>query len=157
MPVGFSLVNIARWIAGLATVFGLATLLYFSQDVRSDNSGSTLISDWAVAEGFGLEVHSDGFELPTTIAAVPNPGTEADAPLYYVGELNGSIKVVTRDGQVSVFATDFFDLESRTVDPKHSPGSGLAYVRKGWPGAPGFGLSNGRKVVIQNGEAGPSA
>src|SRR5690606_4660665 len=48
---------------------------------------------------------------------VPEPGPEPDAPLYFVTELRGTIKVVTNDRTVRTFATvptvGFQDVELR--------------------------------------------
>src|SRR5690606_18362387 len=58
-----------------------------------------------------------GFELPSAIAFVPQPGTGPDSPLYFVAELQGSIKVVTRDrsvydfGEVPTWGQQGHDLE----------------------------------------------
>jgi glucose/arabinose dehydrogenase len=74
------------------------------------------LADWAVQPGFALEVDSVGFDLPTAIAFVPNPGTAPEDPLYFVTELRGEIKVVTNDrtvhafGQVSTVGTQKPDL-----------------------------------------------
>ena len=69
-------------------------------------------ADWAVQRGFDISIDSEGFELPTSIAFVPNPGTAPQDPLYYVTELFGKVKVVTNDRRVHIFAEDFFHLES---------------------------------------------
>jgi len=75
-------------------------------------------SDWSVPEGFALDIHADGFSLPTSLAMVPNPGPNPKDPLYFVTELFGKIKVVTRDGTVMTFAENFF-----TVHPEPPPPS----------------------------------
>lgn len=76
---------------------------------------------WIVRQpGYVVEVVATGFQLPVNIAFVPNPGPEADDPYYYVAELYGSIKVVTRDGQVSDYATGLLNFNP-TGD---FPGSG---------------------------------
>jgi hypothetical protein len=62
------------------------------------------LSAYAVQPGYALEVDVDGFVMPTSIAFVPSPGDTPDAPLYYVAELQGTIKVVTVDRSVHVFA-----------------------------------------------------
>lgn len=62
------------------------------------------LENYAVQPGYGLAVDSTGFVFPTSIAFVPTPGNEPDAPLYFVAELRGTIKVVTNDRQVHVFA-----------------------------------------------------
>jgi hypothetical protein len=60
--------------------------------------------DWAVAEGFALRIDTEGYRFPTSIAVVPNPGTDPRDPLYFVTELQGTIKVVTNDRTVHIFA-----------------------------------------------------
>lgn len=62
-------------------------------------------ADWAVEEGFKLEVDTEGYDLPTAIAFVPDPGEAPDDPLYFVTELRGSVKVVTNDRAARTFAT----------------------------------------------------
>src|SRR5690606_4431978 len=58
----------------------------------------------AVAPGYKVEVDSTGFDMPTAIAFIPEPGDAADSPLYFVAELQGTIKVVTNDRTVYDFA-----------------------------------------------------
>ncbi len=60
---------------------------------------------WAAESDVRLEVVATGFQMPVNIAFVPNPGAAPDAPLYYVAELYGTIKVVRRNGVVSDYAT----------------------------------------------------
>lgn len=70
--------------------------------------------------GYKVEVVSQGFQLPTNIAFVPNPGSDPSDPFYYVTELYGAIKVVTRDGTVHDYASDLLNF-----DPTGNfPGSG---------------------------------
>ena len=66
---------------------------------------------WIVREGYQLELAApaQAFRLPVNIAFVPNPGPNPGDPLYYVAELYGSIKIVTRGGQVSNYATGLLD------------------------------------------------
>jgi uncharacterized repeat protein (TIGR01451 family) len=65
---------------------------------------------WAVLQpGYKVEVVATGFQLPVNIAFVPNPGPDPDDPFYYVTELYGTIKVVTRDGTVSDYATNLLN------------------------------------------------
>jgi hypothetical protein len=61
--------------------------------------------DWAIPRGFTLRADTQGYVLPTSIAFVKNPGDAANSPLYFVSELGGTIKVVTRDRTVRTFAT----------------------------------------------------
>lgn len=62
--------------------------------------------DWTVPPGFQIKVDTSGYDSPAAIAFVPEPGPDPDYPLYYVAELAGTIKVVTNDRQVQVFARD---------------------------------------------------
>jgi glucose/arabinose dehydrogenase len=76
---------------------------------------------WTVEEpGFRVDRVATGFQLPVNIAFVPNPGAAPTDPFYYVTELYGSVKVVTRGGEVSDYATDLLNF-----DPTGNfPGSG---------------------------------
>ena len=62
------------------------------------------LSALAVAPGYRLDVDSVGYDLPTAIAVIPEPFAGDEAPLYFVAELQGTIKVVTRDRTVHDFA-----------------------------------------------------
>lgn len=62
------------------------------------------LSTFAVAPGYRLEVDSVGYDLPTAIAMIPDPSPGDSAPYYFVAELQGHIKVVTRDRAVHDFA-----------------------------------------------------
>jgi glucose/arabinose dehydrogenase len=64
--------------------------------------------DWATEAGFTLEVDTEGFDFPTALAFVPDPGPDPEDPLYFVTELGGTVKVVTNDRSVFVFARDLF-------------------------------------------------
>ena len=75
---------------------------------------------WTTAPEFRAEIVASGFQLPVGIAFVPNPGPEADAPLYYVAELYGQIKVVARNGVVSDYATGLLNFNPTG----NFPGSG---------------------------------
>lgn len=63
------------------------------------------LGEIAVAGGYSLEVHASGLFLPTAIEFLPDPGPDPGDPYYFVGELQGRIDIVTRDGTVSEFAT----------------------------------------------------
>lgn len=76
---------------------------------------------WAVRQsGYRVEVVATGFQLPVNIAFVPAPGPDPDAPLYYVAELYGQIKVVTRAGAVGDYATGLLNFNPTG----NFPGSG---------------------------------
>lgn len=81
--------------------------------------------DWAVQSGFEVEVDSEGFQFPTSIAFVPNPGSSPKDPLYFVTELLGSIKVVTNDRTVFTFAADLLQPVS---DQKTSLRAGMGAI-----------------------------
>jgi len=83
-------------------------------------------SDWALAEGFSLRRDAEGFRFPTSITFVPRPGSEPDDPLYFVTELQGTIKVVTNDRRVHTFATDVMSLTPRDTLPAQRGEVGLA-------------------------------
>jgi glucose/arabinose dehydrogenase len=70
--------------------------------------------------GYQIEVFATGFQLPVHIAFLPNPGSDPSDPYFYVTELYGNIKVVTRNGIVSDYATGLLNF-----NPTGSfPGSG---------------------------------
>jgi glucose/arabinose dehydrogenase len=74
----------------------------------------------AIAPGFIVDEVAGGLQLPTNIAFVPNPGPDPDDPLFYVSELYGTIKVVTKNFTVSDYATGLLN-----YDPTGAfPGSG---------------------------------
>jgi PKD repeat protein len=76
---------------------------------------------WRVLQnGYRVEIVATGFQLPVNIAFVPNPGNTPNSPLYYVTELYGTIKVVTRDGTVRDYATNLLNFNPTG----NFPGSG---------------------------------
>ncbi len=73
---------------------------------------------WVVTEpGYRVEVVASGFRLPVNIAFVPNPGPQADAPVYYVTELYGTIKVVLRNGTVQDYASNLLNFTPTGLFP----------------------------------------
>jgi glucose/arabinose dehydrogenase len=74
--------------------------------------------------GYVIDEIAGGLQLPLDIAFVPNPGSGPKDPLLYVTELYGSIKVITRDGSVSNYATGLLNFNP-TGD---FPGSGAQGV-----------------------------
>lgn len=65
---------------------------------------------WKVQQpGFRVERVATDFQLPVNIAFVPNPGEGPDDIFFYVTELYGTIKVVTRAGQVSDYAANLLN------------------------------------------------
>ena len=76
---------------------------------------------WTVHQsGYKVEVMATGFQLPVNMAFVPNPGPGPMAPIYYVVELYGRIKVVTRDGMVMDYASNLLNFNPTG----NFPGSG---------------------------------
>ena len=60
---------------------------------------------WAVRQkGFKVERVAGGLRLPVNIAMVPHPKPGPRAPLLYVTELSGKIKLVRRNGRVTTYA-----------------------------------------------------
>ena len=66
---------------------------------------------------YEVQLVATGFQLPVSIAFVPNPGSQPNDPFYYVAELYGTIKVVTRSGVVSDYATNLLNFEPTGVFP----------------------------------------
>jgi glucose/arabinose dehydrogenase len=78
------------------------------------------IENWWVFPGFEIELVSTGLDLPVNLAFVPDPGNDPKAPLLYVTELYGQIKVITNDWTVRTYAKGLLN-----YDPSHQfPGSG---------------------------------
>jgi len=75
---------------------------------------------WWVFPGFEIEVVATGLDLPVNLAFVPNPSEAPKAPLLYVTELYGQIKVITNDWTVQTYANNLLNYQ-----PDHQfPGSG---------------------------------
>jgi hypothetical protein len=87
----------------------IAVLISFviPQPAASQEEAFDWRSDWALAEGFAIEIDTEGYEFPSAIAFVPNPGTDPKDPFYYVTELRGKVTVVTNDRSKYTFAEDF--------------------------------------------------
>ena len=81
---------------------------------------------WSMRErGFAVERFATGFQLPVNIAFVPEPKDDPDSPFFYVSELYGAIKVVTRSGEVRDYAENVLDFDPNGIIPG-SGESGLA-------------------------------
>ena len=92
----------------------------------SSNMVQHWTTDWAVEKDFLLEVDTAGYELPTAIAFVPEPGHGPEDPLYFVAELRGRLKVVTNDRRVRVFAEPVFSAQTRAELPDPQGETGMA-------------------------------
>lgn len=71
--------------------------------------GSSLIwaqgaSDWDAIKDHTIKLDTKGWEFPTSIKFIKNPGKGPKDPLYYVTELRGKIKVVTNDRTIMLYA-----------------------------------------------------
>jgi len=81
-------------------------------------------SNWEIPKGFKIEKVASGLSLPVNLAFVPNPKQMKFAPLIYVTELYGSIKVITQELKVFTFADNLLN-----YDPDFSiPGTGESGV-----------------------------
>ena len=100
-------------------------LLVLPRAGGAQNSRTDWRADWAVAEGFTIRRDAEGFQYPTSIAFVPEPGAAPDDPLYCVAELQGTIKVVTNDRHVYTFATGVMPKPRDTL-PHSKAETGLA-------------------------------
>lgn len=95
---------------------------------REERRPSDWRTDWAVAEGLALDRDTEGYQLPTAIAFVPQPGTGPKDPLYFVTELRGKVKVVTQDRSVYTFAQDFLQSQPLKELPEFAGETGLAGI-----------------------------
>jgi hypothetical protein len=73
-----------------------------------------------VPTGYKVEIVAKGFQLPVNIAFVPDPGSQPMDPLFYVTELYGTIKVVTKNGTVLTYADSLLNF----APTGNFPGSG---------------------------------
>ena len=82
------------------------------------------IESWWVLPGFKIELVATGLDLPVNLAFVPEPDSESTAPLLYVTELYGQVKVITNDWKVHTYADNLLNYE-----PDHRfPGTGESGV-----------------------------
>jgi glucose/arabinose dehydrogenase/PKD repeat protein len=108
----------AYWVAGDGSTY-VGTPSQIDPDFSTLARGSPV--PWTVFQpGFEVEVVATGFQLPVNIAFLPSPGPNPTDPYYYVTELYGNIKVVTRGGTISNYASNLLNF-----DPTGAfPGSG---------------------------------
>src|SRR5262249_10462736 len=73
---------------------------------------------WEVRQpGYTVEIVAGGFQLPVNIAFLPNPGPNPSDPFFYVTELYGTIKLVHRDGSVTVYASNLLNFNPTGAFP----------------------------------------
>lgn len=95
------------WISSAGSTFD-GDVSQMASDFSSLSRGSPV--PWKVLiPGYRVDVVASGLQLPVNIAFVPNPVTGTEAPLYYVTELYGSIKVVSNQGNVSTYASNLLN------------------------------------------------
>ena len=76
---------------------------------------------WTPVEpGYVIDEVAGGLQLPVNIAFVPDPGPDPDDAVAYITELYGTIKVLTRDGGISDYATGLLNFDPTA----EFPGSG---------------------------------
>ena len=105
----------------------LLSLIFLLRPAYAEDS-EPWMKEWAVRDNFKISVDSGGFQFPSAIAFVPNPGDGPGDPLYFVTELRGKVKVVTNDRTVHTFAEDFFKLKPEEELPAFSGETGLAGI-----------------------------
>lgn len=109
-------------------ILTVACLPGFTSKTAALSTHEAWKQDWSVSEGFSLHIDSEGYEFPTAIAFVPNPGAGAKDPLYFVTELYGRVKVVTNDRTVYTFAEAFFELRLQEKLPGAMGENGMAGI-----------------------------
>jgi len=67
------------------------------------------VKDWWAYPGFEIEVVATGLDLPVNLVFVPKPSEDSKAPLLYVTELYGQVKVITNDWTVHTYAKDLLN------------------------------------------------
>jgi glucose/arabinose dehydrogenase len=85
--------------------------------VSAGAGGTDTDVPWTARPGYLVEEVAGGFELPVNIAMVPDPGPHGGDPVFYVAELYGTIKVVTRDGVVRAYAKELLNFDPNGVFP----------------------------------------
>lgn len=85
-------------------------------------------ADWSIEEDFDLSIDTEGYQFPTSIAFVPEPGSGAKDPLYFITELRGRVKVVTNDRSVYTFAEGLSNYKPSRELPDQSGEAGVAGI-----------------------------
>ncbi|HSF39166.1 MAG TPA: PQQ-dependent sugar dehydrogenase [Thermoanaerobaculia bacterium] len=108
------------------TALSLAALLLLACRGKAPEPPFDWRSDWAVDESLSLAVDTAGYRFPTALAFVPEPGPRPEDPLYFVTEVQGTVKAVTRSRTVHTFAQGFFRLQPAGTLPDPAGEVGLA-------------------------------
>lgn len=117
MPSAFTRSSASRSLAFLSASIALPSAAAAQSEWQSD---------WAVASGLTLEIDTEGFQMPTTLAFVEHPGEGPKDVLYFVTELRGTVKAITNDRTVLVFARDFMSLIPAAELPHEAGEVGVA-------------------------------
>lgn len=83
---------------------------------------------WRVANGFRMELVSDGLRLPVQIAPNPLSADQPTAPVAYITELYGSVRALGGDGSVGLYATDVLDVRPSDPPPRLTGQTGTSGV-----------------------------
>jgi mono/diheme cytochrome c family protein len=93
------------WFPAIEVILGVAAILGPASFLRGAQSASAdPLQEWAVQEGYSLQIVASGFSFPTAIAVVEKPDPGPKSPRLFVSELRGTVKAVANDGSVSEFA-----------------------------------------------------
>ena len=85
-------------LLSLALSIGPASLVLGAEKQPADP-----LQEWAVQEGYSLQIVARGFSFPTAIAVVENPAPGPKSPKLFVTELRGGVKAIGNDWTVSEF------------------------------------------------------
>lgn len=110
--------SVAMWVdhVGRSYWAGIHDTVPDFSDLAQD-----LMMTWTITEpGFTIERVASDLQFPVNIGFVPNPGERPADPLFYVTELYGKVKVVTRSHWVFTYGDSLLNF-----DPNHYfPGQG---------------------------------
>lgn len=112
----------ATMTLGINAAHAQAPLIVTPLDTKASfgSADGDLSLPWAVLNGFVVERVVTDLFLPVNLAFIPNPQPEAGAPLFYITELYGKVKVVLRNGEVRVYADSLLNFSPTG----NFPGSG---------------------------------
>ncbi len=88
---------------GAALVLGLGITARL-RSAEAPSKPSDPLADWAVQEGYSLQIVATGFSFPTAIAVVDNPDPGPKSPKLFVTELRGGVKAIGNDWTVTEMA-----------------------------------------------------
>jgi glucose/arabinose dehydrogenase len=97
------------WIAQDGSSFNEATFTNLARAAETP---------WRVFDsGYVVERVASGLQLPVNIAFVPNPAPDQDAPLFYITELYGTIRVILRNRTMGTYAAGLLNFDPTGVFP----------------------------------------